>query len=121
MSSDDRPPSDSKPRSDDSRCPDGTVHFMPGTPLALAHREDGSTGLGIAFPVRDGVPIPSGPDCILIERDRDRGRILYDPRAPVDPRAPMGSGSIGPAKVTSPAFRDGWERTFGGGGKAGAN
>jgi len=83
----------------------GSVRILPGTPIAHIHRHDHSDAIGIMFPAVEGKPIP--PGALIVERRGDEGRVIYDPGAPT-PSGPSGK----PAKVTSAAYRDGWDRTF---------
>jgi hypothetical protein len=72
----------------------------------VRHRADHRVQAGIMRPVKDGEPLPEG--AIFLERRGDSD--LYDVKE-VFPSSEEKTG--GPAKVNSPAFRDGWSRVFG--------
>ena len=98
---------------DDSECPKGDV-LLQGPDLGdgsrpfVRHRADCSVVSGVLRPLQHGKPIGDG---VVLVKPREDGTSLCDV---VEVPLPERTGSKGPCKVTTSAFRDGWDRIFGG-------
>lgn len=73
-----------------------------GRQLAFRHREDHVMEVGTIGPVEDGIPLPD--DARMVEQGQD-GRLHLT--------STVGEMKKGPAKVSSPSYRSGWDRVFG--------
>jgi len=83
---------------------------LPGTGLNVAIRHvDGDTRAILARRVSDGDPIPPGSEVLMGRRSGDVIDIHGTFRTPEAP-----SAHAGPARVTSQAYRSGWDSIFGG-------
>ncbi len=71
----------------------------------IRHRADHSIQKGLMRPIQDGEPIHDG--AFYLERRGDSE--VYDVRD----EFVMPKSGKGPAKVSTPAFRQGWDRIFG--------
>lgn len=90
--------------SDDCKCQDeilvGPQIAPDGSCVCLRHTDEHQVGLGVMRPIEDGKPVLNGEVVSLqrIEGDRYAVTTLYH---------------AGPSKVSTPAYRDGWDRIFG--------
>ena len=77
----------------DGPCPTGGLH-------AIAMKDGRVMGMGHAQRAKDGQALLPGQT--LYHTDHD-GKVVSSVRAP----------GVGPAKVNTPAYRNGWDRIFG--------
>ena len=77
-----------------------------GSHVAVRHTADHQIRIGFVRPLQEGKPV-HGEVFTVEPKDEEHG--VYRVQTIVDTKS-----SSGPAKVNSPAFHDGWERTFGG-------
>lgn len=84
-------------------CRDTAFFVAPG--LAVVHDENHDTSIGRCAPMVDGQPIPPGALLIEQEEGTPHGRVIYRP--------PPADAHDGPSRVATPAYRNGWDRTFG--------
>ena len=74
--------------------------LRPGVHAAIRHTEDHQTSLGLAFRCENGKPLPANAEPLEhIEGNRYRTSPLEH---------------VGPSRAATPAYRDGWDRIFGG-------
>jgi hypothetical protein len=114
--------------SDDNKKDDccGKDMLVPGPDLGNGYRAfsrhmpDHTVVQGVMRPLKDGEPIMSGG--VFALTPRNDGTPVCDVK-PIDiPGLPepmcdcacSGEGHAGPARVSTPAFRSGWDRIFGG-------
>lgn len=106
--------------SDDAKCKDGdTLLLGPvvsdnGTRACIRHLPDHRVGVGFMRPLRDGQPIHGGEVVSLkhVEENRYAVTSLYGSPVPHED-TPAADEAQGPARVTTEAYREGWDRIFG--------
>ena len=86
-----------------------------GSRPCVRHLPDHQIQTGIAQPLKDGKPINGAHEILAIKYDPRMGdfevRSVYNPRKQAE--APQATPSKGPPKVTSDAYRAGYDRIFG--------
>lgn len=95
----------------DDVCPAGDVlklgpEMADGRRPFIRHGADHSIRAGVASPIQDGASIPQGVDVVALEH-------LEGDEYKVTPMLEQSSTRKGPAKVSSQAYRSGWEALFG--------
>jgi len=75
-----------------------------GTHVGVRYRQDNSVEQVLVQPMVEGRPIPSNAAVLSLSHRQDD---IYDVTDSYEP------GRTGPAMVTSPAYRTGWDQVFG--------
>lgn len=78
--------------------PDGGIPY-------IRHREDHTITQGVAHVLRDGQPVDPRTEIVRLDPDegyRYRVTSIYE-----------GAASKGPSKITTDAYRSGWDQIFG--------
>lgn len=77
-----------------------------GPDVAIIHDENHEAHIGTCAPIAEGQPVPPGALLIESEEGKPYGRVIW--------RSPSGENKHdGPSRVSTRAYRSGWDRTFG--------
>lgn len=81
-----------------------------GNPVCIRHKPDHTIQVGTIIPTRDGVPIHPGSEIVKLTSD---GGPCMDVEVLYDGSSESTGTTKGPAKVTTQAYRESWDRIFG--------